>query len=858
MSLVGLPAWAQTASYTFDSNLEDSSNSFDAVGIGSVSFAVENTRKFVRLGEDGKITLPAGVSSAIATADSFELSMVFRIPSPDSVSDCCWPIVFLGIDPSQPGFYFQFNHFPGFTPEESYLVYRMRDGGSSFDEAYLTNSADAKLGEWRRLSVRFELTKGFYLITLGEDTIRRDLPDGFDVISFRASLMANPIVLNGLENYDPAINPNIEADEMTVFAPAPSVNAGLNSAFIALRKDLDGSQPLNEPQRAAQAKVILTQIYLADYASVKSELMAYTSLFESLREPMHVDGVSRAFDELSDHEKVMQTAQSYVFETQYVPGNLDSVAGLSFEHGEVAPGAVAPGTPRVASAKVELNGSYHRDIAYELTDQSRVVRPTGHYLAAGDIVTIRVPAPVAAKGLSVIVGHHFRNMTYRELTVTNRYEDISVEYPLDATEIKLANPFGGGIYLKVPEGSDAGWFEMTIENAVHSPYFSWRQGRQTSVAEWLAAVASSGAPWADFESDKFMFTVPASEIAGIDNPNEIMARWDDIMDAVSLAGGKPMERPRSEYYTVDTRLVTPAYGAGYPMVIPRFEAYRGHPEEGWDPLAVMTYKPAFIMLHEMGHNQLHPTMGYGGQLDQCHFLEAEVVVHMLATSVYSNIYGLSLDEAFRQSAYQELGFDQAAFDWIITDTFRNNIRMYLDDAAPLEETEQLRYQHRGHAKYAEIARLFGWEGLSAVNAKFYIADQEQVSNVCEWRPFVVGRDDYIRAASEALGVNMTPLFHFWGINPSPELAQEMQKYPVSKKIYQQLLYYRENVAPKTFADYKIYHDQFPTSDYQYPRYEQYITEFDSEFAAEIDAQFEFLIGTYFGGVIFPVFADGFE
>jgi hypothetical protein len=42
---------------------------------------------------------------------------------------------------------------------------------------------------------------------------------------------------------------------------------------------------------------------------------------------------------------------------------------------------------------------------------------------------------------------------------------------LKSLKIQLANPFGGGIYLKVPEGTDADWFTMTLENVIQSPLF---------------------------------------------------------------------------------------------------------------------------------------------------------------------------------------------------------------------------------------------------------------------------------------------------------------------------------------------------------------------------------------------------
>jgi hypothetical protein len=851
---------SQTASYNFNGNLFDSSNGYNASGTGSFSFLSETGRDYVRLEEDALITLPTEVSNQLNAVNSFVFEFKYRINNPESVTDCCYPIEILSNRFMEAGiwggFTFILQHFPGFTPEETYLIFSLTDGADDTG-FYLSNSPDPDLDQWRQFSLRVDLNHKILVLQDAGRLIKRDLPNSFDVNLFKQGVLNNPFFLSGLQNNDPEISPQIDVDELVIFAPAPEVNTSINASFLALMNDLNGTSILTEDDKANHAYHITTNLYFADYTSIQDALFAYTNVYEGLNPPMYSDGMESTFENLGSHDKIMQYSQGYVFETQFIGGNAESMIGVVFEHHEVIPGVVPTQTPRVASANVTLNGSYSRDVAAMLTDQSRVVRPTGYYLAAGDVVTVSVPNSVITAGLSVIVGHHFRNMDYSYINQINRYPDISAEYPLDSSTIKIASPFGGGIYLNVPEGTTAGEFQMTIENAVKSPYFSWRSGSQSDVNQWLADVSSTGAPWADFESDKFMFTIPTDKVTSVTNPDQIMTRWNAILDAVNHVGGRPSARPRAEYYTFDTRLVTPAYGGGYPMVIPISEAFRNTPEEGWDPLEVMNYKPARTMLHEMGHNQVHPTLGYGGELDQCHNLEAETVVHNLALAVHSEVYGDSLEVAFQTSAQQKLTFEQAAFDWIITSTFRSNERIYEESDAPLEDTNQLHYQHRGHAKYGDIARLFGMDGLHAVHAQFYQMGQEQSSTVCNWRPFVIGRDEYIQAASDAIGVNMAPLLHFWGIKPSEQLISDLSSYPKSQEIKDLIIYYRENVAPKNIDDYMVFHDQFPTDDYQYPRYLQYINEFDAEFAQAIDNQFQYLLDLYFPVIDF-IFASGFE
>lgn len=836
---------AQIAAYDFDGDLTDNVSSYDASSNNSLTFLNEDGRSFVTLSESDVIQFPASLSTIIFAEESFEIQFDLRIEDSDAITDCCaYPIpIFSNFHDADGGFKLSLMHWPG----ESYLVFDYFDGVDVSDQIYLTYDPDPELSNWRTFNLVFDMDKNLWRIQIGNNTITKEIVQGFNKTAFKQGIAEKQVIFAGLENQSELTNPGLYIDELSLYGPALSYEDAINNAYAAMTDDLNGDVVLSEEDKEAHSETIIQNLYFQDYGMIKDNLMVYTQAYETMNPPMYEDGISYLFEDLPVHDRIFQFSQGYVFETQFVAGNLTNVNGIIFEHSEVAPGSVAPGTSRIATVSVEVNGTYHRDIAAELADQSRVVRPTGYYVAAGDIVTITVQADVIDKGLSVIVGAHFRKMDYDYIGDINRFPDISAEYPLDVVEIQVANPFGGGIYLKVPEGTSAGTFSMEIENAIQAPYFSWREGYKTDVSEWLDVLANTGAPWADFESDKFMFTIPTSELTDITNPDEIMTRWDAIMDAVRLVAGRPTTRPRAEYYSFDTRLVTPAYGAGYPLIIPLFEAFRGNEEEGWNPVKVMEFKPHATLLHEMGHNHLHPTMGYGGDLDQCHFLEAETINHMLAMSIYSNVYGLSKEEAFKESSVllQKLGFYQAAFDWIITSNFRNNLRMYEEEDAPTEDKNQLHYQPRSWAKYGDIARLFGWEGIGSVNGQFYTEGVQQSSTVCDWRGYVVGRDEYIRAASFALGVNMTPLFHFWGINPSEELIIEMQSYPQSPEIYNLLIDYRDNVAPKTLADYMVYHDQFPIDDYQYARYEQYILEFDSDFAAAIEAQFTFLIATYF-------------
>ena len=107
------------------------------------------------------------------------------------------------------------------------------------------------------------------------------------------------------------------------------------------------------------------------------------------------------------------------------------------------------------------------------------------------------------------------------------------------------------------------------------------------------------------------------------------------------------------------------------------------------------------MFHEMGHLEWHPTLGNA----------VESIVHIPAVYIWNKYYDLPLDTAFKYSAFQKLTIDQTAIDWIITDNFRNNRIIDCDPTMDPGVCHEVRYQHRGHAIYAEIADLFGWDAI---------------------------------------------------------------------------------------------------------------------------------------------------
>ena len=111
----------------------------------------------------------------------------------------------------------------------------------------------------------------------------------------------------------------------------------------------------------------------------------------------------------------------------------------------------------------------------------------------------------------------------------------------------------------------------------------------------------------------------------------------------------------------------------------------------------------------MGHNMRWPTLGP----------EVETIAQMPFVAGFNGGLGVDIDEAFKYSADPDQDRDHAAMDWIMTQNFRDNAEMGCDPTMDPGVCHELRYQHRGYAKYIDIAMLFGWDKLGATNRVIY-------------------------------------------------------------------------------------------------------------------------------------------
>ena len=621
----------------------------------------------------------------------------------------------------------------------------------------------------------------------------------------------------------------------------PETEAELLSAFSSLKEHLQGRKTLDATQIEAQKLAIDKHRDLFGYNdTIIKAALDLVATYDKVEGPLWVarSGFNRkakppANDIHWTIYTVMQNIMDRVYTAENVARHADLLNGFKFGSSACFPGAVDPPARPGESYTVKINGSYPKTWGWATMHDGPGTfarKPTGAYLAPGKMATVTVPPSLVGKGYRIRVGCHSWDLSKKPRVL--RLDRSSLVYDITSPETKVASPLGGGIYIEAPYQADAGVVEVTIRNAVRSPYFSMKPFHTTSLGEWKTVERNRQAPWADFQTEKFMMQVPTSWIRKLDDPVTLMRNWDTAMDTINDLMGFPRLRGKETMYPqVDVILRSGAYSPGYPSVNVRYDPTKDYGGYATHHLVRGPQYASDYEFHEQGHGYLFPK--FPG--------EVESEVNLLHVAVWHQRFGYSLDEAFRKSRNYTnpyMTLDTTAIAWMTCSNFvKGN---------PMERLEK-QYQLKGHAKFVDIARLFGWGVLSSYWYSF-TSDYENSAA----RPTDV--DSLLLRLSKNVGVDIRPLFHFWGVPPvdTTTLATAIAaaNLHASPAIYDTLVHYKSlvptnNAAFQAFA-LNWWGKQPSTNGYSEEReHAAQWEEFNEETAARIKKTVQKIIDTYF-------------
>lgn len=564
----------------------------------------------------------------------------------------------------------------------------------------------------------------------------------------------------------------------------------LLSAIAALKNHINGTTILTAATIATHSITLNNEIMrYADSAANIAAVFDLITTYDTEVGPLwHVGADLTRADEANDIPwtiaRTMQGIMDQVYKSSVLAQHEALFTGYKFGSSINFPGACAT-PPAGQTHTVAINASFTDTFGRDTqmwADPAR--RPTGTYLHPGGIATVTVPAALVGQGYQIRVGAHSWDHSNRP--TLKRLDRSSLLYSINATTTKIASPLGGGIYIEVPKGRSAGVVNVTVTGAARSPFFSAKSFHQTTLSEWQTTERTQPGPWADFQSEKFMFQVPRSWIYAYADPVTLMQNWDKAMDAMNDLMGFPQVRGKETMYDqVDVQLRSAVYAPGYPACNASYNpstTYNGN--QGHYLLTGPQDAPDYEF-HEAGHAYDFPK--FDG--------EQESTVNLLHIAVQTQKFGVFYDVALRESNGYTRTFvtmPNTAVLWMTSFNFSPR-------EEPMGDWEKA-YQPQGHAKFADIARSFGWSGLN--DFWYYYNEKDHLG-----QSYSTTNDSMILQLCKSVGRDLRPILHFWGIHPTnaTTLGNSIAaaKLKPTVEIYDRIIQYK-GLIPTNNATYRTW------------------------------------------------------
>lgn len=356
---------------------------------------------------------------------------------------------------------------------------------------------------------------------------------------------------------------------------------------------------------------------------------------------------------------------------------------------------------------------------------------TALYAPAGEPITVRLPEAAATAGLGLQIGAHTDRL-WNVAGDWTRMPEVTRVWPLESIETAFFNPFGGLVYVTVPEGDGLSEPIVTVRigGAVRAPVF--RLG--TNVDAWPEAAKDSRAPWGEIIGRNMIVTAPGDLVRAAPDPSVVADTWDRLLDLAAELATEPMSRARPERFVTDRQLAYGYMHAGYPLFC--------HIDQAAHLVDVehLLTEGNWGFFHEVGHNHQHPDWTFSGTV--------EVTVNLFTLYAFDRLVGMPPlahergDVDFVRAQMAKFDFDRPDFALWQSDPFL------------------------ALAMYVQLQHAFGWEAYRTVFDEYRrLPDAE--------RPITDAdkRDQWLVRFSRAVGRDLGPFFAAWGV-PTTQQARD--------------------------------------------------------------------------------------
>jgi len=368
---------------------------------------------------------------------------------------------------------------------------------------------------------------------------------------------------------------------------------------------------------------------------------------------------------------------------------------------------------------------------------------TGLFASAGEPITVILDSGAEQKKLKLRIGSTTCDNTRHAKWV--RAPKVDVEIQLTAQTTTCSSPFGGLVYVVVPEEmkGDERTATVTIRGCSQAAWF--KVGRD-SLSDW-EPIRAAPAPYGEIESKNIIFTLPRSLLLTLDDPVALLKFWDDVLDQDAKLAALPATRRFAERIVPDHQLCVGWMHSGYPIMINHVTA------KDVINLDVLKIKGDWGLFHELGHNHQNQDWTFQGT--------GEVTVNFFTLYCMEKICGLTPRQT-RIGENQPLksGTPRAYVEWL------NNNKPY--------ETWK-REPFLALEMFVRIQEAYGWEAFEKLFAEYrQLPDDQRPTSDLE------KRDQWCKRLSRLTGENSASVFDSWNIPISDDARAACAQYPAPK------------------------------------------------------------------------------
>lgn len=363
---------------------------------------------------------------------------------------------------------------------------------------------------------------------------------------------------------------------------------------------------------------------------------------------------------------------------------------------------------------------------------------TGLYAQAGEAVTLT--AGEVKQGIFKIrIGTHTDKL-YKVEGAWKRHPEISLAYPMNAGKNEVFNPFGGMIYIEVPENYQGENLTLQIAGAVEAPFFKLGS---TSLEEWKNKIRYAPAPWGEIEGNNFAFTVESEYLKDLENPDEVAKFWDKIQAANRDLVDWDIKKPHKMRLAFDRQISLGYMHSGYPIMAHVGKDYVDEQAN----IINLTDTKKWGFVHELGHNHQESAWTFDG-----------------TTEVTCNLFSMyaleTVMNAKNEQAIETLRFSMLRKLW----------EKYLNEGKSFETWKKEPFI--ALMMYKQLIENYGWDALKRVFKKYKQMPKDALPKNDDEK-----RDVWLKVYSETVGENLSGFFDAWNIPISEKAKNELTQLP---------------------------------------------------------------------------------